>query len=367
MKKIYFVVDWDTPKEKTWSGTVFGLYTSLKKRFLIDELGVSLKPGILRRILLKLGLVKNDLSLKNIKKERSKLSKNVNINKSSIIFQFAEVFDSESFNNTYLYIDLSVPYLQHLAQTNSSVYNYSGFSQASIGALNTRAYEQNNYMRHAKGIFTMGEWLKEDLVHRHGIQANKVHCVGGGINVDKEKINTNSEKQCNKILFIGRDFKRKGGYLVYDAFCELLKKQPNAELHIAGPNTHPISNPVSNCFYHGDCNHNTLSDLFNKCDVFCMPSYFEAYGLVFIEALCYGLPCIGRNCYEMPYFIKDGVTGLLIEDDNVSNLASCMHRLLHDKNIKNEVLSRKDIYLNKYSWDSVADRIKAVIDKDTTC
>ena len=47
------------------------------------------------------------------------------------------------------------------------------------------------------------------------------------------------------------------------------------------------------------------------CDVFCMPSYFEAYGLVFVEALTFGLPCIGRNCYEMPYFIEEGKTGLL--------------------------------------------------------
>ena len=36
-----------------------------------------------------------------------------------------------------------------------------------------------------------------------------------------------------------------------------------------------------------------------------MPSYFEAYGLVFIEALTYGLPCIGRNAFEMPNFIQD--------------------------------------------------------------
>ena len=56
------------------------------------------------------------------------------------------------------------------------------------------------------------------------------------------------------------------------------------------------------------------------CDVFCMPSYFEAYGLVFVEALTFGLPCIGRNCYEMPYFIEDGKTGLLL---NVISKFSC--------------------------------------------
>lgn len=162
-------------------------------------------------------------------------------------------------------------------------------------------------------------------------------------------------------MFVGRDFQRKGGYFVYKAFCELAKKQPDVELHVAGPKRNPISNPVPGYFYYGDSNHDKLSELFNECDIFCMPSYFEAYGLVFIEALCYGLPCIGRNCYEMPYFIEDGVTGLLIDNDDIGNLADCMYRLLHDEKIKYEVDNRRNDYLKKYTWESVADRIEQVI------
>lgn len=95
-----------------------------------------------------------------------------------------------------------------------------------------------------------------------------------------------------------------------------------------------------------------------------MPSYFEAYGLVFIEALVYGLPCIGRNAYEMPYFIKDNETGLLLKNDSPDELAQLMERLLFDNEIKRNVVSNRDNYIKEYSWDSVAQRIHNVITSD---
>ena len=88
-----------------------------------------------------------------------------------------------------------------------------------------------------------------------------------------------------------------------------------------------------------------------------MPSYFEAYGLVFIEALAYGLPCIGRNAYEMPYFIEQGETGFLLEKDHVEELATLIKELLSNERIKKNVIDRRESYLQKYTWDAVAERI----------
>lgn len=106
-----------------------------------------------------------------------------------------------------------------------------------------------------------------------------------------------------------------------------------------------------------------VANLYNTCDIFCMPSYFEAYGLVFVEALSFGLPCIGRNCYEMPYFIEEGQTGLLLKNDDANELAGLMERLLKDERMKENVKAKSDYYLKEYSWDSVALRMKNVIEQ----
>ena len=97
------------------------------------------------------------------------------------------------------------------------------------------------------------------------------------------------------------------------------------------------------------------------CDVFCMPSYFEAYGLVFVEALTFGLPCIGRNCYEMPYFINDGKTGLLLENDDPHELASLMQQILDNDTFSQNVVSNRPNYIQEYSWSTVAERISSII------
>lgn len=202
----------------------------------------------------------------------------------------------------------------------------------------------------------MGKWLARDLVDRCGIPQSKVYPVGGGINLDGKLVDYTG-KQGNKILFVGRDFVRKGGEMTFKAFIELKKKMADVELYVAGPANNPYPQGTEGYHYMGDCSHEELSALFNKCDIFVMPSYFEAYGLVFIEALTYGLPCIGRNVYEMPYFIEDGKTGLLLHDDDVHGLADMMFRLLKDKSFSDNVRSRKDRYIREYSWDTVAKRI----------
>lgn len=99
----------------------------------------------------------------------------------------------------------------------------------------------------------------------------------------------------------------------------------------------------------------------NMCDIFCMPSYFEAYGLVFVEALTFGLPCIGRDCYEMPYFIQDGETGLLLKDDDPRELAGLMKRALDDTSLQRNVADRRLQYIEEYSWKTVAGRIAKVM------
>lgn len=107
-----------------------------------------------------------------------------------------------------------------------------------------------------------------------------------------------------------------------------------------------------------------LVKYYNLCDIFVMPSYFEAYGIVFAEALIYGLPCIGRNAFAMKEFIKDGKNGYLINEDNDEYLADKMLQLLNNDEIKEYVKSKRQQYIKEYSWNSVAEKIIKVMKND---
>lgn len=208
----------------------------------------------------------------------------------------------------------------------------------------------------------MGRWLADDLVSRCGLPSEKVHHVGGGINLEASLID-DTYKAGNKFLFVGRDFPRKNGPLVYQAFQLLLRQHPHWELHVAGPKSDPYPDDHSGQYhYHGDCSHEALSELFNRCDVFVMPSVFEAYGLVFIEALTYGLPCIGRDAYEMPHFIDEGHTGLLLREQTPQALAALMEEVLTTPAYAEQVRQHRSDYLRDYTWDAVVERIMRVME-----
>lgn len=353
MEELFFIVNWGgRAKERAWSGTNYSIYKALSKRFDIQEISIK-TPWIVTKIANELRL---DWFTREWYIEKFRKVKNI---KSGVVFQFGEVLKDTKNRHTYIYQDLSVSYVKYMRDNLPDIFEVSAYQNANARIIDSRNFAQNSYYKSCSGIFTMGFWLKDFLISQ-GIPSNKVHAVGAGINVRKELI-CPQKKTHSKILFVGRDFKRKGGYITYEAFRILREQGENVELYVSGPISDPIANPVEGYHFMGDLDYEQVAELYNKCDIFCMPSYFEAYGLVFIEALSYGLPCIGRDCYEMPYFIEDGVTGRLLKKDDSKLLASLMLKLLNDSQIRENVLNKRQWYLDTYSWDKVAERMEKVI------
>ena len=69
-------------------------------------------------------------------------------------------------------------------------------------------------------------------------------------------------------------------------------------------------------------------------DVLVLPSYSEHFGLVLIEAMCAGVAVVGTAAGGVPEIIDDGVTGLLCEPGNASDLADKIKRLYDDESMR---------------------------------
>lgn len=359
MKELIFLTKWGNVKERAWSGINWSLYNALSKYFDLNDINLSLaKQSIIDRIISK--CTSPDISFRETQRNGKYAINKINREKTTKIFQFAEnIFDTDNLS-TYIYQDLSVSYVEYMMDSMPDIFAVSAYQDQDPVAIRNRTIYQNKYYEQCRGIFTMGRWLAEDMVNRCHIEQAKVHPVGGGINLDKGLIDF-SKKKGNKILFVGRDFKRKGGYIVVEAFKELKKRRKDVELYVAGPSVNPYHEDIDGYHFMGDCDYNKTAELFNLCDIYCMPSYFEAYGLVFVEALTFGLPVIARNAYEMPYLIQNGQTGLLLQKDDVKELSEMMDSLLSDEDIKKNVVERQKDYLVNYSWDKVAERIYSII------
>ncbi|MDE6802580.1 MAG: hypothetical protein K2J06_07425, partial [Muribaculaceae bacterium] len=126
MEKLNFVVTWGEDKTRAWSGTYYSIHQALEKYYDIadfDTIEPNRFANVYAKILLKLGLRKDDFNVRYILKNRKHYENRL----SGKIFQFTEFIQDSPSRQTYIYQDLSVPYLYYLARTNSRGLIYSVF------------------------------------------------------------------------------------------------------------------------------------------------------------------------------------------------------------------------------------------------
>lgn len=103
----------------------------------------------------------------------------------------------------------------------------------------------------------------------------------------------------------------------------------------------------------------------SQVDAFVMPSYFEAFGIVFVEAAAAGLPIVARDAFEMPYLVDDKVNGRLVAKDARSEeIADAILEVLTEPRFRRAAMERREEICKTYSWDAVAARMLSVIEVD---
>jgi len=98
-----------------------------------------------------------------------------------------------------------------------------------------------------------------------------------------------------------------------------------------------------------------IKQLYDSAAVFAMPSQFEPFGLVFLEAMAYKLPCIGANVCAMPEIIGDGECGFVVSPDDHVTLADRLITLLRDRVLMRTMGATGHAKVKaEYTWDRFA-------------
>lgn len=361
---VMYTIDHKNPKN-TWSGTSYSLTEALKNFFEVEV--VDLYEGFLLRLISKIkehcfkffqpffGTIYDFL----LKRKASFLLRKY---RGVPVLEIAnEVKIRKPY---YIYQDLSLAVLNREKDAlNNKNINGGGIrNDWSSKELSRKIKVQKRIYDTVEAAFFMGNWVTEGMKELYPELAHKFFFAGGGVNKDFSLDDITLDDKEPIVLFVGIDFLRKGGDLVLKAF-NILKENyhSNAKLYIAGPSRFD-NDKLEDVYFLGNVSRQELSLILKKSTIFCMPSRFEAYGLAFPEALSFGNLCIGRNCYEMSYFINDK-NGKLIEGDNVEKLADFMYDLLEDKKKLQVAIDNIDKVRDYYSWNLVAKRIHDVINK----
>lgn len=258
-----------------------------------------------------------------------------------VILQIGATFEPERRGVLpyFLYCDSNIRMAEHGAKT-----GYSDAVSLSPRELERVARRELSVYQRASGIFTLSERLRRSFVDDFGLPETRVHAVHAGPNFDVTRIAHESSPPTSRdvsthpptILFVGRQFHRKGGDLLIEAFRRVRERLPQAQLLIAGPPAAPEGAHAPGIRFLGDLNKNdaagwaALQDAYRSADVFCLPTRFEPFGIAFIEAMCFGLPCVGTAAWAVPEMVVDGETGYTIPIDDVDALTDRLLQLLND-------------------------------------
>ena len=189
-----------------------------------------------------------------------------------------------------------------------------------------------------------------------GVDPARIHVVGFGRNVD---VAAPPQRDWNapRFLFVGNDWKRKNGELVVRAFSRLLSEVPHARLDVVG--IHPRIDQTG-VHPHGPLPFfeagpgATLGSLFSSATCFVMPSSWEPFGIVYVEAGAAGVPSIAADAGGTRTSVGDA--GILVPPGDEAALLAAM-RTLADPVRAQEYSARAVARAGLFTWRQVAERL----------
>jgi len=227
------------------------------------------------------------------------------------------------------------------------------------GAFDFRLYEQ------ADAVVALTEFERSVLVDG-GIVTERVHVQGHGVNVNgtgdgaavRDALDLDDAPV---VFFLGRKSMHKGFPLLLSSLPAVWEQHPDVRLVVAGPSDSsltllPEAERVltdPRVLDLGFVSDQQREDLYAACDVFCLPSQAEAFGLVYVEAGFYGKPVVALSIPTLQELIQARGCGLLA-DPTPSSLSATLLRLLNDSSLRAEFGSAGRRLAKTQSWKHVA-------------
>jgi glycosyltransferase involved in cell wall biosynthesis len=156
------------------------------------------------------------------------------------------------------------------------------------------------------------------------------------------------------VLFVGRKARSKGYHDLREAMRALEQRVPRALLVAIGADTEPPypDVPESLVLDLGTADDRLKSDALAACNVMCLPSDSESFGIVYVEAWSYAKPVIALDTPASRALIDDRVNGILAPDRH-TGLVEALTRVLSDPNAAAAMGKAGNTTYHKcYTWEA---------------
>jgi D-inositol-3-phosphate glycosyltransferase len=221
------------------------------------------------------------------------------------------------------------------------------------------------------------EWL-------YNADMQKVYVVPPGVDVrhfypipvDEARQFIGLTQEARMILFVGRIEPLKGLDTLIKAIACLRVKDLAEPVHLAVIGGDPESAPEQMSVemtriqkmcdeltvgkmvvFLGKRGQDTLPYFYSAAEVVVMPSHYESFGMVALEAMACGTPVIASQVGGLAFLVQDGVTGYHVPDEDDQALCGKLTALLGDASLKRTMGRNAAEYAKNYAWEKIATQI----------
>lgn len=259
--------------------------------------------------------------------------------------------------------DGRTPGLPHFIYTDHTMLayrNYGPWSEDLRGRERWVELERAAY-HGATAIFTTSEFARASLLEDYGVPADRVLDARSGTNIAVPDAPIVRDTPPRRVVFIGKQWERKGGPLVLEAFRHARRDHPDLELVVAGCSPDLAGEPGVDV--RGVITREAVAELLRSADVFAMPSFVEPSAIVYSEASAYSLPVLATAVGGTPERVLDGTTGLLSPPGDAGALAANLKRLLDEPGLAAELgQAGFALVAEQFNWRTVGEFVAGEIE-----
>ena len=376
--KIALVSAADPKDRRTWSGSTSFMAEALDRHVgPVDCLGPMTVPG--EKIKEKLAQLTRKISGRRTYPSRTRsaarfFAEEVSRKLSSSSYDLI-VAPAASVEIALLKTDVPVIYISD-ATFSLMLEVYPIFSSLTEEAVEDEQFFERKAIEKARLLLYPSDWAARSALEDYGAAGERLRVIPFGANIERDPPRDSTLGKriegALKILFLAKEWERKGGSIAFDTLKSLLDLGIDAELTVCGvipPSGFEHQN--LKVIPYLDKNLQEERDRFERTlmesHLLLLPTRIECYGIVLCEANAHGLPVFATNAGGIPSIVKEGVNGYLLPASaGGRDFAECISRTVMDADTYS-ALNRgaRDRYEKVLNWDAWGHEVRRAIGEVT--
>jgi glycogen(starch) synthase len=233
----------------------------------------------------------------------------------------------------------------------------------------------------ADGVIACSAYMRDHIADIYAIEESRVEVIPNGIdpgdlqpldNLDAMRASFAAPHE-KLVLLVGRLVYEKGFQVALEALPGLIERVGDVRFIVAGSGTHEQElkaqaaelGLMEHGTFVGWIGDDVLHSLYRISDLTVVPSIYEPFGLVALEAMASGCPCIVADTGGLREVVPNEEVGLRFRSRDPDSLARMAERVLTDEELRDRLVAEASDHVLTFDWLDVARKTLALYELQT--